>query len=332
MKIFTIIHKETAVTKYRQERPLIEGLGAKKRRSLLRKNEKIRIDKLAERLKKQADIWNIKYIQDKHTLDLLYTMRNHVKSKVVIDFDDNIWEIPEGNVARGDMHEHLRRGLILTASTECADWVTVSTEPLKALVEPINNKVVVLPNYIDPTEWKHKRAEHKKVRIGWVWSPTHIPDNKEVEDALRNINKKYVDKVEIVVFGTDKNIFDFDTVNIPGVPYAEYPKTFMEAGIDISLGPLADNRFNRCKSNIKWMESTMAGAAFIGSKVYPYSMSVKQGETGYVCNGTNQWVKHISHLIEDPCKRIELIKNARKDVLKRAKEDKKKWNNFYMSI
>jgi hypothetical protein len=329
MKILCLKPKDSSVYKYRFDRPLIEGMKAKFTRSLLRKNEKIRLDKLAERFKKKCDVLVIKYLDHRYSLDVLYSLRNIGKFKIVVDIDDNIWQIPLGNIARRDAKTFSKRAIMTIESVKAADWITVSTEPLKQILKNINQNIATLPNFINPEEWKFKRKQHKKVRIGWVWSPTHFPDNAVVEEALKEIYKKYQDKAEIVIFGTGKNIFDFDTVNIPAVPYYEYPKTFMEAGIDISIAPLEDNDFNKCKSDIKWQESTMGGAAFIGSKVYPYEFSVKHGKTGYVCKGKDQWIKHLTHLIENPNKRKELVKSARVEVLKQCEEHKKKWQDFY---
>jgi len=261
----------------------------------------------------------------KKALELLFTLRNLVGAKIVMDIDDNMWQIPDGNVARGA--NFIKNAELLYHCVQEVDWITVSTVPLKRLLLSLNPNIAILPNYIDKNDWKFKRKPHKKVRIGWVWSPTHIPDKEVVEDALKEVKKKY--DVEIVVFGTNKNIFDFDTINIPAVKYTEYPKVFTEAGIDISLGALSDNDFNQYKSNIKYLESTMAGAVFIGSRVYPYEDSIKQGKNGYLAKTKNQWVKYIGELM-DKDKRKEILKEARKDVLENYTENK--FKKFYKTI
>lgn len=327
-RIITLRHRDSVVYDYRMNRPLVELMGAKMQRSLLRKNDRLTIEQLAQRYEKKCDYLVIKYIDDGHTLDVIYSMRKVGKFKIIIDIDDNLWQIPIGNIAMGDSTQHAKRIVALTESVKCADWVTVSTDPLKDILEPLNANISVLPNYIDEADWSFKRKKHDKVRIAWVWSPTHIPDMPIIEKALEQISKR--DDVEIVIFGTELQIFkNVKTMNIKGVKYWDYPKLFMEEGIDISIAPLEDNDFNKCKSNIKWLESSMAGSAFIGSDVYPYSKSIKQGKTGYVCKGTGQWVKYMTWLIEDADKRKELVKNARKEIKEQTKKDIKKWQDFY---
>lgn len=329
-KILALRHKDSVVYQYRVNRPLVDQLGAKVQRTLLRKNDKLTIQELADRYDKKCDVVVIKYIDDRYTLDVLYTMRNTGKFKVVLDLDDNLWQIPVGNLAMGTAQQHANRIMSLTESVKCADHITVSTEPLKTALVGLNPNITVLPNYIDPKDWKFKRKKHKKIRIGWVWSPTHIPDMFVVWDALREIGKR--EDVEIVIFGTEIDVFkDIKTTNIKGVDYQEYPRVFMEAGIDISIAPLEDNDFNKCKSNIKWLESTMAGAAFIGSNIYPYEHSVKDGKTGYLAKNTSQWIKKMTNLIENPEYRAKMVENAKKEVLEKYTSGEC-FKEFYSSI
>lgn len=311
----------------------LRSLKAKYVSRLLAKGDKKTIQEIGESLKKKGDVWIIKYIDDFHTLDVLHTAKNAVGAKIVVDIDDNVWQIPLGNIAIGNPKQYANRGMMMTESVIAADYVTVSTTPLYLALKNLNDNVVVLPNLIDPKMWDFEREEHEKVRIGWVYSPTHIPDKVEIEEALETIYEKYGDAIEIVVFGTNEDIFKFPTTNVKAVKYDEYPRVFTEMGIDISVGPLADNDFNKCKSNIKWLESSMAGAAFIGSNVYPYEMSIKHGKTGFIAKTKNQWVKYISWLIDDDGRRNEMAKAAKEEVLKKYNlETNTDWKDFYEKI
>lgn len=331
-KILGIIPRRSAVTVYRVIRPL-EKIGGKIRFSLLRKNERIKTDLLAERIKKQGDIWVVKYIEDFKTANLIAWMRNKTGATLVVDVDDNVWQVPYGNATLNNMEAHTKRGIMTLELIKAADALTVSTEPLKILLKKFNSKIGVIPNLIEPKDWKFKRKKHDKIRIGWIYSHTHIPDIKVIKGALNKIKDKYGDKVEIVIFGSKLDVFEFEPTHYWGVKFADYPKKLAEIALDISVCPLEDNEFNRCKSNIKWMESSLSGAAVVASKVYPYEYSIEHGKTGYLATSENQWVKHISNLIENEDKRKEIVANAKKVILEKYNIDKDETiNNFYSSL
>lgn len=331
-KILAIRHKKSSVNNYRLDMPL-GNIGATFAKELMKKDDVLTVGELAKKLKKKGEVWVIKYIDHLKTLDVLFSCRKAEGTKIVVDLDDNIWQIPFGNVAIGNPGDHANRIVMVTESVHMADWVTVSTKPLKDAIKKLNPKIAVLPNLINPDDWTFERKKNEKIRIGWSYSPTHIPDIPVVEDALREIYKKYKDKVEIVIFGTEFQLFDFPTTTIKAVKYDKYPKTFTEAGIDISIGPLENNDFNKCKSNIKWLESSMAGAAFVGSNVYPYKTSIENGVTGLIAKNKKEWVSHLSSLIEDSKLRKNLAKNAKKVVLEKYNlKTNKDWENFYKCL
>ena len=342
MKILGLIPRKSAVTTYRIIRPLSKVKGKVIRcfnggfGTLLRKNEVINTEKLANRFKKKADIWVIKYIEDLSTANLLVWMRDKVKATLVLDIDDNIWQIPEDSIVLNtdkDIESHAKRGLWTIDMVKAADAVTVSTQPLKEILKKYNDRIEVIPNLIDVKEWKFKRKKHDKIRIGWIYSHTHYPDVKVIKEALNKIYKKYKDKIEIVIFGSDLKVFDFEPEHHWGVKFEDYPKKLTELSFDISICPLEDNAFNKCKSNIKWMESSMAGAAVVASKVYPYEFSIEHGKTGYLASTTGQWVKHLSNLIENEEKRKELVDNAQTVIWEKYNLDKdESIETFYKSL
>lgn len=341
-KIIGFIPRKSAVTTYRIIRPF-KKIGGKPIRCFgtglgkyLRKKENIKPEDLAKRIKKDGDIWVVKYIEDLNTANLLVWMKNKVGATLVLDIDDNIWQIPEDSIVlkdKEDIEAHAKRGLWTIEMAKAADAITVSTEPLKNLLAKFNNKIAVLPNLIEPKDWIHKRKKHSKVKIGWIYSHTHYPDVKVIKDALNEVWKKYKDRVEIVIFGSDLQVFDFKPIHYWGVKFADYPQKLTEISLDISICPIEKNDFNASKSNIKWLESTMSGAAVVASDVYPYSNSILHGYSGYIAKTTGQWVKHLSWLIENKELREKLVKNAREVVLKDFNINKDaKWQEFYGSL
>jgi hypothetical protein len=329
MKILAFRNKISAVSNYRLTRPLTL-LGATFRKTLLRKNDKLTLQQLGERLKKIGDIWVMKYVDDFNTLNVIYSMRNAVKSKVVVDIDDNLWAMEPDNASFGSPKAHANRCMMVMESIRSADWVTVSTKPLWEYLKKYNENITVLPNLIDPSEWKWKRETHDKIRIGWVYSPTHFPDIKGVLPYIKKLHRDFGDRIEFVVFGTTCDIFGkVPITKIKGVAHADYPKMLTEAGIDISIAPLKHNDFNRSKSNIKWLESTLSGACFVCSDLDPYN-EVINGKTGFKVK--KDWYKPIARLIEDKELRETLQRNSLEAIKKYDINTNKDYKIFYECI
>lgn len=321
---------DDSVYNYRMQRPL-EPLKAKFRRGLLRKNEQITLGDLAKRIKKQGNVYVVKNITNLETARWLVALRDLNKAKLVMDFDDYFFKIPDLNSAMLSYNKESIQ--VMAALTGRADYLTVSTVPLKYYLSDLNNNIEVLPNLIDPDDWIEP-TKHDKIRVGWIYNTMHLPDAELIGKALHKVRKRYKDKVEICLFGGKVNPFLFDLdVHQEPVKNEDYPKALCEMGLDISLAPLLKNPYNDCKSNCKWLESTMAGSAVIASKVAPYKDSIKNKVTGLLADSEKQWYNKICLLIEDEKYRKQLAKNAKKEVLKNynVKKDDK-WRKFYQSI
>ena len=61
------------------------------------------------------------------------------------------------------------------------------------------------------------------------------------------------------------------TKQVALVPVTEFPDRLMRERFDIALAPLAANPFNEARSNLKFLEYSLAGAATVASAVGPFS-------------------------------------------------------------
>ena len=193
---------------------------------------------------------------------------------IVWSLDDNLWDIPDRNHCRQYVGKKKLR--ILEAALALADYVFVSTE---ALANRVGAKAWVLPNLIHPYLFPRRqpRRDGEPVRIVWAGSPTHDPDLELIAQPLRTILREYGDRVRVIFFGYLPNQFAAfcrkigsmyarivpncaNCLYVDPVPFGDYYSKLVQIGPDIALCPLADNAFNRSKSNIKWLEMVMAGA------------------------------------------------------------------------
>jgi glycosyltransferase involved in cell wall biosynthesis len=98
--------------------------------------------------------------------------------------------------------------------------------------------------------------------------------------------------------------------------FEAYARKLQEMPIDIMLAPLEDNPFNRCKSNIKWLEYSSCGIAGIYADLPPYNTTVTHGETGLLVGSEpEQWFQAISLLMARPDFRQAIARKARAEVL-----------------
>lgn len=211
-----------------------------------------------------------------------------------------------------------------------SDLVTCSTEYLAEEYRKLNDNVVVVPNMVNPDNWdKPLRNKTDKVRIGVVGSTAYAHDFHIVEDLLRKLDKDT--RVQLVMFGLQskemrkanpkteevhKKEYGFwDTLeNIERVPWCnmeEYFDVLNELKLDIMLIPRKESYFNKCKSNLKFLEASMLKIpvitnSFIGS---PY-----ENDKDYLVY-TDNLEKDLDKLIKDKELRRNIGNKAHKYVV-----------------
>lgn len=264
--------------------------------------------------------------------------------KIVYEMDDDFWHIPVKNPA---YQYYQAEGLArLTRFLEAADLVTVSTEPLKRVVETVHDRVVVLPNSVDPDiadaiAGSRRRESNgaSEVRIGWVGSQFHEGDLDCVTDALIRLVQS--PRVKLVFSGwvperIRREVHACKLELHPFVPTNNYYYALAELNLDIGLAPLYDNRFNEAKSNLKYLEYSMFNVPTVASPVYPYATTITDGEDGVLVkkNRHQEWLRQLTRLVEDRAERARLARNASATVRKRfhLKTNVRWWLDLYRSL
>lgn len=278
----------------------------------------------ALKLKEQGDIWFCKPADNTGMNVDIDTAKRFTGAKMILDIDDEPFDINPGHPLFKEITEKSER---VRRMIEIADWLVVSTEQLKKSLKGFGKRITVIPNAIDPEIWKVKNVVGKeldKIRIGWIGSGSHMADTPVVNKAFDIILKKYPN-VEIHLCGfvsNDSKRGDREFHHIGTMNYEAYPQFLANLNLDIGVAPLIDTKFNRSKSNIKWLEHAMLEIPMVLSDIPPYSECVEEGKTGFLAKSTTAWVKKLSKLIESEELRREIGKNAKKEVLNKYLIDK----------
>jgi len=271
---------------------------------------------MALALKDKGDIWFWKPVDNEGMNVLIDTAKVFTGAKMILDIDDEPFEINKDHPIYDEIVEKSER---VKRMIEISDHLVVSTENLKKSLAHFGKRTTVIPNAIDPDIWKVKikKRTDGKIRIGWIGSASHIADTKVINGAFDEILKKYPN-VEIHLCGfVDSDSFrgdrEFHHIGTSG--YDEFPQFLADLDLDIAVAPLIDSKFNRAKSNIKWLEHSMLEIPMVLSNIPPYKGSVRPNETGFLATSKGQWVKYLSMLIENEELRKKIGSVAKKEVL-----------------
>ena len=182
-----------------------------------------------------------------------------------VDFDDDLYCVPWNNGEAYYYNKESTRKIISTI-VNMASHVTVSTPELKSINEPISRQISVIPNAWDFEIFSYK-SEQKPINknlITWRGSPTHDPDILCVKDGIISFAKKNPN-AKFKFFGAMPWMLQeiASQIEYETVDRVQFNAVFWDHHPKLHIAPLENNRFNRAKSNISWIEGTHAGAVTI---------------------------------------------------------------------
>lgn len=290
---------------------------------------KIATEGITENIAIWADVYVVENCINKEGIALLYTYQQVNGKKIVSDWDD--FFLANKSSPHKKLHEVTQFPEIAQVVLRISDMVTVTTDYLKSCYEKYNDNIEVLPNMMDLERWDKPKKENKSkfLRIGYAGSLTHVEDLKLIEKPLKKIMREFP-FVQFVCVGDPRFSSMFKGFNAEfmlGVPFDYWPDKLNGLQLDIGIAPLVDNEFNRCKSNIKWQEYSIAKVPGVFSPtVYSKTAShiVFDGNIGMIAENEEQWYLCLRNYI--------ICKNLRKDVANHAYSFVKAEYNLEKSI
>ena len=267
--------------------------------------------------------------QDDITRLLWPMFRDHWTGGIVYETDDDHWRIRPWN---GYYPDVIAERDLIRDMTARADIVTVATPALIENYGRYNRNVRVVRNAIDPLLYVADQPRtDDSTRLVYYGSTARLRDyagryitgNKadgggyayEAVQAQRS-------KLTTVFVGTNEGseevVYKFFDESVPytrGI--AAFAKTLSNVHGDIGIAPLGGDDFDRCKSELHWLEYAITGMAFVGHKFNgngPYSV-VRDGVDGLLARGSQEWHDAIKRLAASPQLRADLAGAAKERVL-----------------
>lgn len=204
-----------------------------------------------------------------------------------------------------------------------SDLLTVTVPYLKDIYSKMRRKpIAVLPNQIDALNprWNFARKDNgEKVVIGWMAGPSHISDSEMTYEIISRVLKERENVVFKSVGFIDDWMMDFPRDRVilkPGKFGMKLYPQYM-ADMDIGIAPLADNDFNKGKSDLKYLEYAMAGTLPVVQAIGPY-LHLPKSVTIH-CDDIDNWVETLINLVDDKyLRRQEFLKAMKYTVHERT--------------
>jgi tetratricopeptide (TPR) repeat protein len=260
----------------------------------------------------EADMLLVQRVMMSPAFERICSALNSLGKLVIYDIDDNLLDLPPDSRYAQRVPENY--SVLIKQAIQTCQAVQCSTEALAEVIRTIHPEVVVLQNQLD--EIRNIQAAKKMggpVIIGYAAGEDHLLDWLAIKDAYNQAVEQLSSKgfeTETWIIG-DREIFDSIATDrkkyFPILPREKYLRLLEK--LDISLLPLVDSSFNRCKSDIKFLESAAAGCAALASP-HAYSDCIKHRQTGMLYNNCDEFIDSMKELTSNP----KLIQKSSKNA------------------
>ena len=252
------------------------------------------------------------------------------KHKVVFDFDDSIWLLDTS--PENKKFEFLKNPDKTKINIAHAHYVIAGNSFLANYAKQFNQNTTVIPTTIDsdfhipkpelrnmaldsPETSSGQAAQtDKKIVIGWSGSISTIKHFEIAIPALKQIQNKYPNKIEIHVIG--QGSYTHPEINVVSKNWSSKTEVDDLNCFNIGIMPLPDDEWVKGKCGLKGLSYMACGVATVMSKVGVNSEIIKQGKNGYLAQTEQEWVDYLSLLIENSDLRHRIGQAGRETVVK----------------
>ena len=236
------------------------------------------------------------------------------KHKVIFDFDDSIWLLDTS--PENKKFEFLKNPDKTKINIAHAHAVIAGNKFLANYAKQFNKNSIVIPTTID-TEFHIPKPElrsKEKIVIGWSGSISTIKHFEMAISALKQIQHKYPNKIEIHVIG--QGSYSHPDINVISKNWSAKTEVDNLNCFDIGIMPLPNDEWVKGKCGLKGLSYMACGIATIMSNVGVNSEIIEHGKNGFLATNQQEWVDCLSLLIENSDIRHKIGQAGRETVVK----------------
>jgi hypothetical protein len=208
------------------------------------------------------------------------TYAKYMNKPIWVDYDDNLFALNPENRAFQTYNDPETQECVKSI-LKMADVVSVPTEYLRQVYTPYNKNIEVIPNAHNDLIQKRGILKSRIKSVVWRGPDAHIYDLMTYGKEINVITAEFPEW-DFVFMGYYP-WFLSESKNkgfLPALDIIMYFKKLSEIAPTVMHILLHDNLFNRCRSNVAYLEGTFAGAMCVVPSWWnvPGALSYSNGE------------------------------------------------------
>ena len=242
---------------------------------------------------------------------------------LVYDFDDAIF------LDKTDKFNSTNVNLVRNSNTKKSRFLISSSDHV-ILSSPfhldyckqlnINHSATYIPCSIDTNRLTTKKTDNtnKKIVLGWTGTFSSIVLLDLLRDILIELNKTEQFKV-LLITNFD---YSFPGIDMDIIRWDKESEVEDLHKIDVGLYPLSRNKWGLGKGGLKVLQYMSIGIPSVATNYGTAIHIMKNGETGFLVDGKDEWISILKKLINNKELRVRIGKNARDQVVKNYSVEK----------
>lgn len=211
--------------------------------------------------------------------------------KYILNFDDNVWVNYEKKQFLKTKFDNLVKN---------ANGIIVANEFLEKKVLKLNNNIIKIPTVIDIDSYKINDDINKFDIFTLVWIGS--PSTYKYIESHAHVFQKLSEMIEykLVIIATKSlEINAIENVNMEFYDWSSNIEVSLLKKAHIGVMPLDRDSFSQGKSAFKIIQYMAAGLPSIASNIGENLNIIKNNETGFLVNNSDDWVESIVRLYDD---------------------------------
>jgi glycosyltransferase involved in cell wall biosynthesis len=231
---------------------------------------------------------------------MIFLIKHVLRRKVIFDFDDALY---------------IKTPILIYILTRISNFVIVGSHALYQYVFTKNKRVFLIPTSISvkevqmnsrPDDSMNNSIVNKKIKVGWLGSTSTIKNLRMLVEPLNLLGLEYEIEFRVIGAQSEKEyrryqqyFSEFKNVKLVLIPWLKKNELKELSQFDIGVAPLTPGPWEEGKCGFKLLMYMSMGIPCVASAVGENNFIIQDGENGFLCIDTKEWIEKLQLLIED---------------------------------